>query len=88
MIVNSNFSKQIILNNYGINSHVSYLGVDNRLFKPMNVLKENFVLSVGQWIPEKGFEFILKSLVKINYDLRPAFVISHRSGKYSLEKLS
>ncbi len=60
MVTNSNFSKKIILKSYGIESHVSYLGVDNKLFKPLNLSKENFVLSVGQCIPEKGFEFILK----------------------------
>jgi glycosyltransferase involved in cell wall biosynthesis len=75
MVTNSNFSKEIILKSYGINSHVSYLGVDNRIFKPLDIPKENFVLSVGQCIPEKGFEFILKSLKKINPDKRPVFIL-------------
>ena len=73
------------MKSYGIDSHVSYLGVDNRLFKPMNVLKENFVLSVGQCIPEKGFEFILKSLNQINKELRPVFILVTDHGNIHWE---
>ena len=92
MLSNSNFSKEIILKSYGINSHVSYLGVDNKLFKPVNVSEENFVLSVGQCVPEKGFEFIIKSLSKINKDLRPIFILvtdhGNNNWKNYLEKLA
>lgn len=92
MVANSNFSKEIILQYYGINSHVSYLGVDNKLFRPIDVSKENFVLSVGQCIPEKGFDFIISSLAKIERDLRPLLVIVTDQGnihwKNYLEKLA
>ena len=92
MVSNSNFSREIIFEMYGVNAHVSYLGVDNRLFKPLDVLKENFVLSVGQCIPEKGFEFIIKSLARIAPDLRPKFVLVTDQGnlhwKNYLEKLA
>ena len=92
LIVNSNFSKEIILKQYGINSHVSYLGVDNELFKPIDVSSENFVLSVGQCIPEKGFDFILRSIAKINVELRPLVVIVTDQGnvhwKNYLKKLA
>jgi len=74
-VVNSYFSHESILRSYGINSLVSYLGVDTGLFKPLDVPKENFVLSVGRCIPEKGFEFILKSLGKIDEKTRPELVI-------------
>ncbi|MCE7697947.1 MAG: glycosyltransferase [Methanobacterium paludis] len=92
MVVNSNFSRGIISGNYGINSFVSYLGVDNELFRPMNVQKENFVLSVGQCIPEKGYEFIINALAKIDVDIRPEFVIVSDQGNVHwrnyLEKLA
>jgi glycosyltransferase involved in cell wall biosynthesis len=80
MIANSNFSRELILKNYGLNSFVSYLGVDRSLFKPMNLSRDNFVLSVGQCIPEKGYEFILKSLAKIDIHKRPEFVIVTDQG--------
>ena len=92
MVTNSNFSKEIISKSYGITAHVSYLGVDNNIFKPMDILKENFILSVGQCIPEKGFEFILKSLKEISPDIRPVFVLVTDHGnvywKNYLEKLA
>lgn len=79
-IANSYFSHESIMRTYGINSYVSYLGVDTDLFKPMNIPKENFVLSVGQCLPEKGFEFILKSLSKIDEKKRPEFFIVSDQG--------
>jgi len=91
-LANSYFSHETILRSYGTNSFVSYLGVDIDLFKSKNVQKENFVLSVGQCLPEKGFEFILKSLSKIPVNLRPELVIVSDQGnihwKSYLEKLA
>jgi glycosyltransferase involved in cell wall biosynthesis len=80
MVSNSNFSRELILKNYGLNSFVSYLGVDRSLFKPMNLSRDNFVLSVGQCIPEKGYEFILKALANIDIQKRPEFVIVTDQG--------
>ena len=92
MVTNSYYTKEMILKAYGIKAHVSYLGVDNKLFKPIDVLKENFILSVGQCIPEKGFEFILKFLTKISAELRPTFVLVTDQGnihwKHYLKKLA
>ncbi len=80
MVVNSYFSHESILRTYGLNSFVSYLGVDTELFKPLDISKENFVLSVGHCLPEKGFEFIIKSLSKIESQIRPEFVIVSDQG--------
>ena len=70
-VANSYFSHESIMRAYGINSFVSYLGVETELFKPMDVIKENFVLSVGACIPEKGFDFIIRSIGRIGEKLRP-----------------
>ena len=80
MVVNSYFSHESILRSYGVNSFVSYLGVDTELFKPINIPKENFVLSVGHCLPEKGFEFIIKSIAKIETHIRPELVIVSDQG--------
>lgn len=80
VVVNSYFSRELIMRSYGINSSVSYLGVDTNLFKPLEIQKENFVLSVGQYIPEKGFEFIINSLAKIDVELRPELIIVADQG--------
>jgi glycosyltransferase involved in cell wall biosynthesis len=80
IVTNSYFSRELILRSYGINSFVSYLGVDTNLFKRYDVSKENFVLSVGQCLPEKGFDFIIMSLSKIDSNMRPEFIIVSDHG--------
>jgi glycosyltransferase involved in cell wall biosynthesis len=75
MLANSFFSHESLLRVYGINSFVSYLGVDNQLFKQIDIPKENFILSVGRCIPEKGYDFILNSLAKIDPNIRPELII-------------
>ena len=79
-VTNSYFSRESLLRSYGINSFVSYLGVDINLFKPLDTSKENFVLSVGQCLPEKGFHFIVKSISKIDAHIRPEFIIVSDQG--------
>ncbi len=79
-VVNSYFSHEAILRTYGLNSLVSYLGVDKDLFRPMDIPKEKFVLSVGQSLPEKGFDFIIKSLSRIDSAIRPELVIVSDQG--------
>lgn len=79
-VANSYFSHESLLRSYGLNSFVSYLGVDINLFKPMDVFNENFALSVGQSLPEKGFDFIIKSLSKIAPESRPELVIVSDQG--------
>lgn len=79
-LANSYFSRELILRSYGINSFVSHLGLDTTLFKQIDVPKENFVLSVGQCLPEKGFDFIIKSLSEIDQSQRPEFIIVSDQG--------
>jgi glycosyltransferase involved in cell wall biosynthesis len=75
IITNSYFSRESILRVYGFNSYVSYLGIDNELFKPTEIPREDFVLSVGTVTPTKGYDFIIKSLGLIEEEIRPKFII-------------
>ncbi|MGB7902169.1 MAG: glycosyltransferase family 4 protein [Halobacteriota archaeon] len=75
ILTNSYFSRESILRSYGLNSFVSYLGVDTEIFKPLSIPKENFVLSVGSLAPRKGFDFIVSSLGTIDARIRPRLVI-------------
>ena len=77
---NSYFSRESILRMYGINSHVSYLGVDNEMFKPLDVSKEEFILSVGTFTPEKGHGFLVDSLAMIDPEIRPKLVVVSNSS--------
>ncbi|MBA7541361.1 D-inositol-3-phosphate glycosyltransferase [subsurface metagenome] len=79
ILTNSYFSRESILKSYGLNSFVSYLGIDTKIFKHLDVPKENFVLSVGSCGPAKGFDFIINSLGYINSKKRPKFIIVSNS---------
>jgi len=92
-LTNSYFSRESILRTYGLNAHVSYLGVDTKLFKPMpEIRKENFIFSVGTCSPHKGFDFIINSLKNIPKSQRPKLVIasniSNPNWKRYLEELA
>lgn len=75
VLTNSYFSREAILRAYGMNSFVSYLGVDTEIFRPLNMEREPYVLSIGSLTPAKGFDFIIKSLGLVKERMRPRFVI-------------
>ena len=75
LLANSYFSHENILRQYAKNAYVSYIGVDTNKFKPMNLKRENFVLSVGTCIPPKGYDFLIKSIAHIPKEKRPELVI-------------
>lgn len=75
ILTNSYFTRESILRVYGLNSYVSYLGIDTNLFRPLEVPEEDFVLSVGSCRPSKGYDFIIRSLALIKPEIRPKLVI-------------
>jgi len=75
VLTNSYFTRESILRVYGLNSFVSYLGIDTDLFRPLDVPEENFVLSVGSCRPSKGYDFIIRSLALIEPEIRPKLII-------------
>jgi glycosyltransferase involved in cell wall biosynthesis len=77
---NSYFSRESILRMYGINSHVSYLGVDPGMFKPLEVSKESYILSVGTFTPEKGHGFLVDSLSMMDPEIRPKLIVVSNSS--------
>lgn len=79
ILANSCFSREAILRAYGLNSYVSYLGIDTGLFRPLSAQKENFVLSVGACHPRKGYDFAIRSLGLIDERTRPRMVIVSNS---------
>ena len=40
---------------YGIDAAVSYHGIDEQMFRPMHIEKQDMLLSVGSLTPLKGF---------------------------------
>lgn len=92
ILTNSYFTRESILRVYGLNSYVSYLGIDTDLFKHIEVPEEDFVLSVGSCRPSKGYDFIIRSLSLIDTEIRPKLVIvsnfSLQEWKEYLKKLA
>lgn len=76
ILVNSYYSHENLLKVYGLNSQVSYLGIDINHFKCHNLPRENFILSVGMIVENKGFDFIIKSVGKVDKKFRPKLIIT------------
>lgn len=88
MLCNSYFSHENLLRSYGINARVSYLGINTKQFYPINTPRKNIVLSVGSIAGHKGFDFIIKSISKVNKTIRPKFIIvGYVSNDTCLNKL-
>ncbi len=92
ILTNSYFTRESILRVYGVNSFVSYLGIDTKLFRPFEIPEEEFVLSVGSCRPSKGYDFMIRSLALIEPNIRPKLVIvsnySEPEWKAHLEQLA
>lgn len=92
ILANSYFSRESIMRAYGLNSFVSYLGVDTTLFRPMGLSRERFVLTVGGCTPTKGFDFIVRSLSRVGSSIRPKLIVVSNSvnlrWKSCLEELA
>lgn len=72
LLANSDFTHEQIKRAFGLDAPVCYLGVDGQGFHPLpGVPRDNFVLSVGEFSPRKGFDFIVKSLGSIPPANRP-----------------
>jgi glycosyltransferase involved in cell wall biosynthesis len=75
LLTNSFFSAESIYRAYGLRARVVYLGVDAETFRPLDVPRENFVLSVGAISPLKGYDFLLEALSHVPEPLRPELVL-------------
>lgn len=71
VICNSYYTRECLLRSYDVPAEVNHRGVDLELFHPMNIPKDNFVLSVGRLSPLKKHDFIAKALSLIPAPLRP-----------------
>lgn len=76
VLVNSLYTQNNITSIYGVPARINYLGVDTNRFKPLQMERRPFVLSVGSLTPLKGFDFIIRALGQIPANLRPKLVIS------------
>ena len=50
------------------------------MFTPLNLKRDNYVLSVGTCIPPKGYDFLIRSISNIPKNIRPELVIVGNSS--------
>ncbi|HDP94813.1 MAG TPA: glycosyltransferase [Candidatus Aminicenantes bacterium] len=62
--VNSLYSNENLKRAYGINGHVCYPGVDSAKFHVSNKTRENMVIGIGAFQPNKNIEFVIKAIAK------------------------
>jgi glycosyltransferase involved in cell wall biosynthesis len=91
ILVNSYFSRESLLRVYGLDPVVCYLGVDTELFVKRDYAKDNFVVSLGELVPLKNAEFIIKAVAEIKAP-RPRLVwianwIPNRGSESYYEKM-
>lgn len=75
LLTNSFFSAESIYRAYGLRARVVYLGVDTDKFRPLDLARDSFVLSVGAVGPLKGYDFIIESLAKMPANERPRLIV-------------
>jgi len=75
LLTNSYFTAESIYRAYDRRALVSYLGVDTDLFRPLEMPRASFVLSVGAVSPLKGYDFLIDALGCVPAVRRPPLVI-------------
>jgi glycosyltransferase involved in cell wall biosynthesis len=75
VLTNSYYTREYIYKVYGVLAKVIYPGVDLSRFKPMNMKRKPYVMSVGGIEENKGFADIVHALARIPADKRPSLTI-------------
>lgn len=80
VLANSFYSKNFIKQVFGIRPDVNYLGVDTVRFRPLNLRREKFFLSVGALTKNKGFDFLIRAINCLPEEKRYPLVIIHNAA--------
>jgi glycosyltransferase involved in cell wall biosynthesis len=75
LLTNSYFTAESIYRAYNRRALVSYLGVDIDLFRPLDMPRQDFILSVGAVSPLKGYDFLVDALGHMPRENRPPLLI-------------
>lgn len=65
ILVNSFFSRESVIRTYGFDATVCYLGVDTRKFVNRHLPREDFVIGLGAFTPNKSIHFVVESIARI-----------------------
>lgn len=75
VLTNSEFSKGLISEQYGVAAQVVYPGIDTWLFQPRPVGKAGFVLCTAALVYSKGYRFLVSALSRVPSARRPQLMI-------------
>ena len=75
VLANSHFTRQLLLQHYGVNASVVHNGVDPEKFKPLPVPRAHYVITVGAVTYRKGYHFLISSLGQIPVPRRPELLV-------------
>jgi glycosyltransferase involved in cell wall biosynthesis len=75
VLTNSKYCCEHTFRSYGVRSQVNYPGVNVDEFQPGSLPRERFVLTVGQLMPFKGFDWTVRAIGAIPADKRPKLVL-------------
>jgi glycosyltransferase involved in cell wall biosynthesis len=71
VFTHSEFAAANLTRVYGIIPEVVRLGVDTDLYRPLDLTREGFLLSVGALDPRKGHDFIIEAIAQLEDGRRP-----------------
>jgi glycosyltransferase involved in cell wall biosynthesis len=74
VLTNSKYCRDYTYRSYGVDSIVNYPGVDTDAFRPGDLPRERFVLTVGELLPTKGFDWSIRAVGAIPEAKRPKLV--------------
>lgn len=80
----SRYNRAYLKKVYGIDSQIIPLGVNTKIFFPLNLKKENQVITIGNFTLLKGHDFIIRCLSLIPINIRPKLIIAGREGSDKL----
>jgi len=75
VLTNSRYTQKYLHRIYGITARVNYLGADCGVFRPLDVPRENLVLSVGHLTFRKAHDFVIRAIGNIPAHKRPHLTI-------------
>jgi glycosyltransferase involved in cell wall biosynthesis len=75
IVTNSYFMRESLYRLFGVAPFVCYHAVDINLFRPLNLTRQQFVMSVGAIAPYKGYDFLIRSLACIPPTSRPLLIL-------------
>jgi glycosyltransferase involved in cell wall biosynthesis len=71
----SNFGRELMIQSFDLYPKVSYLGVDTKKFKKLNIHKKNQILFIGQKIQMNGYHYAQEAIKLIPENIRPTLKV-------------